>query len=119
MVIKMLLTMKRNHIILLFSLAVCAAPALHAQHYEFPDSFVQDSVGVQYGQSRAMVMVGGDQLMKTSSLSPTNSLYGLLPGVSVMSNGGFNGNGGFGGNGGYNGNGGNDDDVVDADFREV
>ena len=95
MVIKMLLTMKRNHIILLFSLAVCAAPALHAQHYEFPDSFVQDSVGVQYGQSRAMVMVGGDQLMKTSSLSPTNSLYGLLPGVSVMSNGGFNGNASF------------------------
>ena len=91
----MLLKMKRTYIILLFSLALFAAPALHAQSYEFPDSFVQDSVGVLYGQSRAMVTVEGDQLMKTSSLSPTNSLYGLMPGISVMSNGGFNGNASF------------------------
>lgn len=66
--------------------------AMHAQQYIYPDSFVQDSTGMVYGQSRAMVTVDGEQLLKTSSLSPSNSLHGLMPGVSVLSGGGYNTN---------------------------
>jgi len=82
--------MKKIPVILFCSLAACATTLMHAQHYEYPDSFVQDSTGIQYGQSRALVTVEGDQLLKTSSISPKNALHGLMPGVSVMSNGGFN-----------------------------
>lgn len=78
--------------ILFCSIAALITSAAHAQQYIYPDSFVQDSTGVVYGQSRAMVTVDGEQLLKTSSLSPSNSLHGLIPGVSVLSTGGYNPN---------------------------
>lgn len=83
--------MKRLNI-LLCSIAVCLTTAVHAQQYIYPNSFVQDSVGVVYGQSRAMVTIEGEQLLKTSSLAPSNSLHGLMPGVSVLTTGGYNTN---------------------------
>lgn len=68
---------------------------VYAQQYIYPESFKQDSLGVIYGQSRSMVIVDGEQLLKTSSLSPSNSLHGLMPGVSVMTTGGYNSNASF------------------------
>ena len=78
--------------ILFCSIAALITSAAHAQQYIYPDSFVQDSTGVVYGQSRAIVTVDGEDLLKTSSLSPSNSLHGLIPGVSVLSTGGYNPN---------------------------
>lgn len=77
---------------MLCALAALTTSVAYAQRYIYPDSFVQDSLGVTYGQSRAMVTVDGEELLKTSSLSPSNSLHGLIPGVSVMTNGGYNSN---------------------------
>ena len=76
-------------------MAVCISSISHGQQYVYPDSFVQDSTGVIYGQSRAIVTVEGEELLKTSALKPSNSLHGLIPGVSVMTTGGNNSNAAF------------------------
>ena len=80
---------------LICSIAVCISSISHGQQYVYPDSFVQDSTGVVYGQSRAIVTVEGEELLKTSALKPSNSLHGLIPGVSVMTTGGNNSNAAF------------------------
>lgn len=82
--------MKRVFYILFFGFALCEAFGLSAQEFIYPDSFVQDSLGIRYGQSRAMSMVKGEDLLKTSEPLPSNGMYGLLPGVSVMGSAGFN-----------------------------
>ena len=46
--------------ILFCSIAALITSAAHAQQYIYPDSFVQDSTGAVYGQSRAIVTVDGE-----------------------------------------------------------
>lgn len=82
--------MKRYHILLLFaSLALGTGSTARAQEWGYPQSFVRDSAGMQYGATKAISQTDGDALLRRSTIKPSNSLFGLLSGLTVMQQGGY------------------------------